>query len=780
MSSKKQQSINNFFQRKEKSYALTDTPLRIKPRSIQRSSNSANVNYNFVDLSNCGVISLLSSDDEDEVRSNTQKTGPIRPAKPKKLELELECKNENLVQVSNSVKTSFEAKSEEFVATNVLLEKQTESLGTGSGQLEEFTDYKLSNFTTMINWVLSDETNYHLFNEEDWSIVETFKSMTVPSQRLYVRLYIRKHRWIRSSKISYPELGGNLELMFEELVQKRLLLPCNVIHNLEEILELLDLPELKTCAKSVNGINLSKATSKQSLISAIIKHAKSSRSIQNYFSRKSLSVEQTILNHVKKMLGSTAFCIDENCGRLFSRMCYLYYPPQVNEDENAVILSQQFFNQLKVQNGELTFPKYTINKKEVIYKAREDLVLFETACRLENKILVAIEKKDFDLLLSQLLPEAESEFHKIFSNRNYASDLMLPAYLRNQTAGHVFTRCLSHIIAVLEQQKQHEKAVEVLRLVYLQDVYCQYYKGKWLERLAIDLDKHLKKPNEALEFIVNGLKDTQVKVGPRYSIYQRGQRLAKSLNPRTPITFSNCSEYDFEKCAEVTITSETLGRNVNGRQNIFTTTNEDGDITCIPVEEAALRHYKKNGFTQGLHSEAIVYHALLNLMLWDAVYSNIPDAFRTCNQSLPLDLSFEDFYQRRSKCIDRRFDEIRNFTSDELTSCLEEVWTQNFGTSSLVSWDALDIQSLQEIASCLGNDVLVAIFKRLCSNFRFTQSGFPDLLVWNPETKMIKAVEVKGPNDTLSSKQILWLNYFNASGFSAEVCYVKSDKHRRK
>lgn len=44
---------------------------------------------------------------------------------------------------------------------------------------------------------------------------------------------------------------------------------------------------------------------------------------------------------VKKVLGSTAFCIDENSGRLFSRMCYLYYPPQVNEDENSVMLSQQ-------------------------------------------------------------------------------------------------------------------------------------------------------------------------------------------------------------------------------------------------------------------------------------------------------------------------------------------------------------------------------------------------------------------------------------------------------
>lgn len=60
-------------------------------------------------------------------------------------------------------------------------------------------------------------------------------------------------------------------------------------------------------------------------------------------------------------------------------------------------------------------------------------------------------------------------------------------------------------------------------------------------------------------------------------------------------------------------------------------------------------------------------------------------------------------------------------------------------------------------------------------NFRFTRSGFPDLLVWNKESKRIKAVEVKGPSDSLSSKQTLWIHYMNECGLSAETCYVKPD-----
>ena len=68
---------------------------------------------------------------------------------------------------------------------------------------------------------------------------------------------------------------------------------------------------------------------------------------------------------------------------------------------------------------------------------------------------------------------------------------------------------------------------------------------------------------------------------------------------------------------------------------------------------------------------------------------------------------------------------------------------------------------------------MAAIFKRLSECYRFNRSGFPDLLLWNLEKKIIKAVEVKGPGDQLSSKQSLWLNFMNKCGLDAEVCYVK-------
>ena len=49
---------------------------------------------------------------------------------------------------------------------------------------------------------------------------------------------------------------------------------------------------------------------------------------------------------------------------------------------------------------------------------------------------------------------------------------------------------------------------------------------------------------------------------------------------------------------------------------------------------------------------------------------------------------------------------------------------------------------------------LSAICRRLSRDFRHTRSGMPDLCVWNREDQKWRLVEVKGPNDKLSTKQV--------------------------
>ena len=98
----------------------------------------------------------------------------------------------------------------------------------------------------------------------------------------------------------------------------------------------------------------------------------------------------------------------------------------------------------------------------------------------------------------------------------------------------------------------------------------------------------------------------------------------------------------------------------------------------------------------------------------------------------------------------------------------------------------------QGILRCCSPQFLHDLFKRLCTDYRGTRSGFPDLTVWNEGTKklavktlnierilfyFLKVVEVKGPNDQLSSKQQLWLDFFQSRGVRAILCNVAGNFH---
>lgn len=184
--SKKQAVINKFFKPKAKDYVLSSELLRLKPNSKLCFRNK-NINNNSVKPFNSNVvISLLSSDEDDEMTSDNEKTSDSHNHTT---ELAVKLENEETSQVSTSVASSVDDRSDEFVATapflDVVLEVQNGSFDTTNNPLleeitdyKDITDYKLNNFSSMIDWVLNDESNCHLFDEDDWQVIENFKSMS--------------------------------------------------------------------------------------------------------------------------------------------------------------------------------------------------------------------------------------------------------------------------------------------------------------------------------------------------------------------------------------------------------------------------------------------------------------------------------------------------------------------------------------------------------------------------------------------------------------------------
>lgn len=65
---------------------------------------------------------------------------------------------------------------------------------------------------------------------------------------------------------------------------------------------------------------------------------------------------------------------------------------------------------------------------------------------------------------------------------------------------------------MFEKLRLYDDAVKLLKVLLSQNIYLPDYHGLWYERLALDVDQHLKQPKVALKIIEDGLKDENVRV----------------------------------------------------------------------------------------------------------------------------------------------------------------------------------------------------------------------------------------------------------------------------
>ena len=75
--------------------------------------------------------------------------------------------------------------------------------------------------------------------------------------------------------------------------------------------------------------------------------------------------------------------------------------------------------------------------------------------------------------------------------------VQVPESLFSQyTEGSVYARMLSQCVEYLEKCRLYVQANELLERLLSQFVYCVGSRGRWWERLALNLDQHLKKHSE--------------------------------------------------------------------------------------------------------------------------------------------------------------------------------------------------------------------------------------------------------------------------------------------
>lgn len=638
--------------------------------------------------------------------------------------------------------------------------------------------YYLRNFVLVLQAVLENEDDRMLFSDEDFKSIEAFQQLSVAAQKLYVRIFQRKLNWIKVNKLDYPEIGSDLLPVIEELVKVHFLQTESELEDVSEALDLLSAPELKILAKAFHLENPS--AQKQQLLQGFLKLAKQ-RSIFS-FSKKQLSTAAVILKRAKELIG-LCVRICRSPRAVFSRLLMLFSLTDSMEEEDAAYGGQnQLFTVLMVNMGRLAFPNYVVNRKTKIFQNREDLIRYEVSKHMLNDIIVAMINGHWEEA-HQLYRTSKETWEDLKNSTFLRYHEELPLYLRCYTVGWVYTRIRSRGVEILQRLRMYEEAVEELRNLLSQNSYCLDSRGRWWDRLALNLHQHLKQTEKAIDCIKKGLSDPAVRTGHQLSLYQRALRMRDSPScKKFHSLLQNLPEIAVRDVKHVTIKGK-LFPQVGMGKSVFLIEDavveergeESSSTVLCSVEELALAHYRQQGFDQGIHGEGSTFATLYGLLMWDVIFMDgIPDVFRNAYQAFPLDLYTDSFYENRKAAIEERMKLLQEASSEVLQQLVADVWTSQEGkAAALINWERFSsLQQAQSLICCLGGPFLSGVCGRLAKDLRHCRGGLPDLVVWSSQSNNCKLVEVKGPNDRLSFKQMIWLDELSKLGADVEVCHV--------
>ncbi|XP_033823792.1 fanconi-associated nuclease 1 [Periophthalmus magnuspinnatus] len=637
--------------------------------------------------------------------------------------------------------------------------------------------YYLRNFLTVLQAVLENEDDRLLFNDEDMSLIHAFEKLSVMGQKLYVRLFQRKLKWLQVSKLDYDEISSDLASVTQELVQQRFLHSENELEDLGEALDLLPAPELKSLAKTFHLGN--SGTQKQQLVEGLLRLSKQKSLFSMAPGQNNICA--VMIKRAKYLAGS---CVRLNRGprAVFSRVLLLFsLTDSLDEEEMAAGGQSQLYTILLVKSGRLAFPDYTVWRKAKVFQDRDDLIRYEASMRALQEVTTAMQNGQWEEAF-ELYSSAKCVWQEMSDNVDFSYQEELPVFLRSFTTGWAYTRILSRGVEILQRLRRYEEAVVELQSLLSQSVYCQDSRGRWWDRLALNLHQHLKKPEQAICAIRDGLADPLVRTGHKLSLHQRAARMKDSASCRKYcLKLRDLPTIHVQDVKHVTIQGQLFPHEGGTGKSRFLipmkgNDDESSNATVIcSVEDLSLAHYQKQGFNEGIHGEGSTFSTLFALLLWDIIFiQGIPDVFRNPYQTCPLDLYTDGFYENRKEAIDSRVELICNASVETLHSMLEDVWTTQEGkVCSLVSWERFSsLQQAQSLVSCLSGPFLAGVIMRMAKDYRHCRGGLPDLVVWNTSNNTYKLVEVKGPNDRLSQKQQIWLDELQKLGADVEVCHV--------
>ncbi|KAJ3146059.1 Fanconi-associated nuclease 1 [Geranomyces michiganensis] len=665
-------------------------------------------------------------------------------------------------------------------------------------------------FEEALGTVLEHES--HLFNADDMAEIGRYREAGSDAQKLLVRLFSRSWKWLRLSSLSkYAEIdihkayASLYSLGFVEAEPS----------SLAELLNLMSGLELKTLAKQSQLVTaLQSRWTKPNYVDAIIAHTATQTLLIG-------DPVERIKSRVRKILGPI-LRLKHNIGDLFERTMMLYF-------RSLDLIERPMVAGILSLVERWTFPAYEVHRSLDMFPTRAASVEYYQSLQLHARIERLVERKKSDDCLVYL-----DEIQALWE-----SLLMTPGaggfsterngyFLIQFTPVRVYTTLLTNFaLNILPTLKLYDRAIAILHLLLSQQHYGWGSRGKWWDQLSHltlnNSDAATEREEQTLEFCVGAIRDPLVRGGWLMKVRRRLERVAKKLwarkqmdalevpkskngskkllaaisgwevlipgDIRHRLTDLTIKEAGLEICEGVKIDHREMGRKstwlVESKVECDDADTVDGDTVSehLTVEEVAMRHYAQQGYN-GLHVENALFHHIFGLLFYDVLYATnpqCPHVFQTRYQVHPLDFFTDEFYICREAAISARCNEIETSTVDNLVAecasmdtALRDRRVKGVG----LAWEAVTHEQLVEILSCMQLPALGGVMRRMAEAYRDHCGGLPDLVLWDATAtlKRVKLVEVKGPGDRLSEKQIMWLDILGCCGWDIDVCKVEDKK----
>ncbi|GMS81938.1 hypothetical protein PENTCL1PPCAC_4113, partial [Pristionchus entomophagus] len=603
---------------------------------------------------------------------------------------------------------------------------------------------------------------------EDMRIIERFLSLKDDAKLLFIRLFTRKRGWHTPDKLKekYPYLKQRVDGALSELMKDGFLENGKTaLSSTEETLRLCALDKLKMIAKD---FRVDSHKPKPALVSSLLEAATSQRQL---FVSGTPGNTGRLLMVAKKHLGPV-YRITSSSNSFFRALFSLYSPfftdsIQVAEDRTTNIISHMMFRMKEIHYGSTQrrapFPCDSIIG---VYENKEDLYEFVAAKESEERLLRALDRHD----MKEAVGEAEKAREKLREMNGPRIDYLrsLPVHHLQYTTEAVLTRIVGRGVDCLERKKDYIAACNWIKFILdheMRSSLIRHSVGALYERLALDLHHHCHQSEEAIDEIKRALEDPLVPAKHRLNLDDRARRILKEKWE---------SRFDLIPPTEIVVSGETIGRDLGDeRKNRFVKTSENGDVEEISVEQVAREYFLRQGMEDGLHSEGEIWHLSVKLLFWDVIYAPHIDGVWLCElQVAPIDYDYS-LYEARKETFEERFKWLRDSDEADRLAMVDQYW---HGT------ETISIADMKAFLTACDLPTLIGVMEIIVKEPRHRRSGFPDLVLWSAVKRVITVAEVKGPGDTLSCRQRLWLDFFmkqDKEKVKAYLCKVTASGRRR-